>query len=252
METFTGLLYREDNPCLFSPDSGHGELYFENGKIKQKNDWKQKQVVSSKVWNEKGVLIKDIDFPKYIKENWDNGKPKGVMKGILYKDNRGVVLVDSGREEIYFENGKIKRINDWKDKQPITQKIWNEKGVLIQDVEFPKHLKEYWDNGRPKTIATGSFYRDEQDGFLLDSGHSEAYFENGKIKHPDDTYICAIDPFIASGEMGFDAFRPLPKETLLKHNKLVKIKDLFIEAIIEAEKKYAPGSAYPTFKLRDL
>ena len=76
--------------------------------------------------------------------------------------------------------------------------------------------------------------------------------ENGKIKHPNDTYICAIDPFIASGEMGFDAFRPLPKETLLKHNKLVKIKDLFIEAIIEAEKKYAPGSAYPTFKLRDL
>ena len=186
METFTGLLYREDNPCLFSPDSGHGELYFENGKIKQKNDWKQKQVVSSKVWNEKGVLIKDIDFPKYIKENWDNGKPKGVMKGILYKDNRGVVLVDSGREEIYFENGKIKRINDWKDKQPITQKIWNEKGVLIQDVEFPRHLKEYWDNGRPKTIATGSFYRDEQDGFLLDSGHSEAYFENGKIKQQND------------------------------------------------------------------
>ena len=83
--------------------------------------------------------------------------------------------------------------------------------------------------------------------------NGEALFDdNGNPLHPQDTYICAVDPFIGAGEMGFDAFRPLAKETLLKHNKLVKIKDLFVEAIIEAEKKYTPGSSYPAFKLTDL
>lgn len=76
--------------------------------------------------------------------------------------------------------------------------------------------------------------------------------ENGESLHPEDTYLCAIDPFIGSGELGFDVLRTLPKETLLHNNHLVKIKDLFTEAISEAEQKYAPGSIYPTFKLRDL
>ena len=83
--------------------------------------------------------------------------------------------------------------------------------------------------------------------------NGEALFDdNGNPKHPQDTYVCAVDPFIGAGEMGFDAFRPLAKETLLKHNKLVKIKDLFVEAIIDAEKKYTPGSSYSAFKLTDL
>lgn len=75
---------------------------------------------------------------------------------------------------------------------------------------------------------------------------------NGNPLHSEDTYICAIDPFVGAGEQGFDVLKSLPKETMIKNNKLVKIKDLFLEALIDAESKYTPGSSYPTFKLKDL
>ena len=74
----------------------------------------------------------------------------------------------------------------------------------------------------------------------------------GQPLHSEETYVCAIDPFIGSGELGFDVLRSLPKETLLQHNQLVKIKDLFFDELIAAAAKYAPGSSYPVYKLRDL
>ena len=76
--------------------------------------------------------------------------------------------------------------------------------------------------------------------------------EKGKSVYADKTISCALDPFIGSGEQGFDVLRPLPKETLLKNNKLVKIKDLFNRAIKEAETKYSEGSSYTSFKLVDI
>ena len=57
-------------------------------------------------------------------------------------------------------------------------------------------------------------------------------------------YLCAIDPFIGSGEHGFDVLRTLEKETLLHNNQLVKIKDLFIQGIKDAPQKYAAGSIF--------
>lgn len=76
--------------------------------------------------------------------------------------------------------------------------------------------------------------------------------DNGKPLHPQDEYICAIDPFIGFGELGFDTFRPLDKETLLKNNQLVRIKDLIYIAIKEAANKYPAGSSYPYAKMTDL
>ena len=181
----TGTLYR-DNQGNFLLDSGHAEIYFENGKMKAQEDWKDKQVVTTKAWNENGILIQDHVFPKYANSYWDNGKPKAIMTGLLYRDNHGRFLLDSGRLDIYFENGKIQVQSNWKDKQVVAQKTWNENRVLIKDLVFPKQLKEYWDNGKPKAIATGLLYRANQGNFLLDSGHLETYFENGKIKEQID------------------------------------------------------------------
>ncbi len=184
-EVLSGLLYKNDRGN-FELDSGHSEIYFENGKIKEQNDWKNKQPVASKQWNENGVLIKELDFPKSIKTYWNNGKPKSVAIGLLYKDDQGDIRVDSGRSDIYFENGKIKEQNDWKDKQFVAQKIWNERGVITFDLNFPKYVKEYWDNGKPKSVAIGLLYRVDQGPIKVDSGHSEIYFENGKIKQQCD------------------------------------------------------------------
>ncbi len=184
-DVLSGLLYKNDRGN-FELDSGHSEVYFENGKINQQNDWKNKQPVASKQWNEKGVLLVELKFPKTFKTYWDNGKPKAILTGVLYRDNQGNFSVDSGHSEIYFENGQIKEQNDWKNKQIVTNKTWNENGVLTVDIDFPKHIKEYWDNGKLKGIMTGLLYRDDQGNFHLDSGHSEAYFENGQIKEQND------------------------------------------------------------------
>ena len=181
----TGTFYR-DNQGGFSLDSGRSENYFEIGKTKQLSDWKDKQVVAGKTWNENGVLINEIDFPKSAKEYWDNGNPKAILTGLLYWDDQGTVQVDSGHSEIYFENGKIQQQNDWKDKRIVTQKRWNENDLMIKDIDFSKSAKTYWDNGNPKTIMTGLLYWDAQGAVQVDSGHIETYFENGKIEKTPD------------------------------------------------------------------
>ena len=183
-QILTGLLYKNDQGT-FLVDSGHAETYFENGKINQQNDWKDKLLLAQKEWNKNGVLVKEWAFPKYFKEYWDNGKPKQIMTGLLYRNDQGIFLVDSGHTETYFKNGKINQQNDWKDKRPVASKQWNENGVLTIELDFPKHFKQYWDNGKPKVIATGRLYND-QGNFPLDSGHSETYFENGKIRDQKD------------------------------------------------------------------
>ena len=75
--------------------------------------------------------------------------------------------------------------------------------------------------------------------------------ENGEPLDKDETFTCALDPFIASGELGFDGLRKISKETLIKEDKLVRIKDLFINAVIDAQNKYPEGYEYPSFKLID-
>ena len=181
----TGFLYR-DNQGVIKMDSGHSETYFENGKIKQQNEWKNKQGIASKLWNENGVLVVELDFPKYFKKYWDNGKQKEFLTGLLYRDAQGIFRVDSGWSEIYSESGKLLDQKKWEDKQVVVCRQWNEDGVMIKDIDFPKSFKEYWNNGKIKGIGTGLLYRDNQGTFLVDSGHSELYFENGKLKQEND------------------------------------------------------------------
>ena len=76
--------------------------------------------------------------------------------------------------------------------------------------------------------------------------------DNGKPLHPEETISCAIDPYIGAGELGFDIMRHLSKDTLMKDNRLVKIKDLFIRGIKDAEHKYPKGSSYPSYKITDI
>ncbi|MBO4711213.1 hypothetical protein J5681_04785 [bacterium] len=180
-----GIIYKDDQDII-RVDSGHSEIYFENGKIKERNDWNGKLLIAQKEWDEKGTLIKEFAFPKYFKEYWNNGKIKQIGTGLLYRGDQGNLQVDSGHSEIYYENGKIKEQNDWKDKLPVTHKLWNENGILVAELDFPKNFKGYWDNGNLKNILTGVLYRDDQDDFALDSGHSEIYYENGKIKEQND------------------------------------------------------------------
>lgn len=83
--------------------------------------------------------------------------------------------------------------------------------------------------------------------------NNEPLLDNdGNPLHPEDEYLCALDPFTASGELGFDMLRAISKETLMYNHRLVRIKDLILQAIEEAEKKYAEGTIYPQAKMTDL
>lgn len=75
--------------------------------------------------------------------------------------------------------------------------------------------------------------------------------DEGHPIHPNEVISCTIDPYIGSGELGFDILRKISKNTLMKDNKLVKIKELFIEGIKSAPRQYPEGSSYPYFKIFD-
>lgn len=75
--------------------------------------------------------------------------------------------------------------------------------------------------------------------------------EQGKILNETQLFSCAVDPFIGAGELGFDAFAPLKKETFTQKGVPVTIKEIFINALKTAEKEYAKGSTYPHFQLID-
>ena len=121
-------------------DSVPGEYYYyaSNGRIDsliQKED-EQYKAVASIAYNspndqsnyeiksgnlsysvKNGVLDAELDFPRYIKKYWSNGNPKDILTGFLYRDDQGIIKVDSGRSEVYFESGKIYQQNAWKDKR---------------------------------------------------------------------------------------------------------------------------------------
>lgn len=76
--------------------------------------------------------------------------------------------------------------------------------------------------------------------------------DEGNALYPDEIISCAIDPYIGSGELGFDILRSLGKETLMQNNQLVKVKDVFLREIKNAPNQYKPNSPYPTYKIIDV
>ena len=126
-------------------------------------------------------MIIELKFPKYFKEFWDNGKPKNILTGNLYIGNHGNFEVDSGCSKIYYENGKIRQQKNWKNKQPIAYKQWNEKGVLIAELDFPKYAKEYYGNGKIKSETT-ELYWSSPTNVESKNGSKKEYYENGQTK----------------------------------------------------------------------
>ena len=71
-----------------------------------------------------------------------NGKQKEFLTGLLYRDAQGIFRVDSGWSEIYSESGKLLDQKKWEDNQVVVCRQWNEDGVMIKDIDFPKSFKE--------------------------------------------------------------------------------------------------------------
>ncbi len=75
--------------------------------------------------------------------------------------------------------------------------------------------------------------------------------ENQNPINPDKRFSCTIDPYIGSGEQGFEVLKNLPKEKVLINNHEVKINELFYNSLIEADKNFDGNCEYPSFKFID-
>lgn len=160
---------------------------------------------SMKQYNDQGVLIKDLLFPKYLRHYYANGNLKHEWVGVIYRNEEGLVTVEDGHEKGYYENGQImrdfgfknrKKIYEklWDEKgnligemffdslgQTITEKNWNDNGVLTKDVKYPEYYRVFYDNGKMNMEFT-DFYITSSSELNVDNGFAKAYYENGQMK----------------------------------------------------------------------
>ncbi|MBQ3778433.1 MAG: hypothetical protein II835_10235, partial [Fibrobacter sp.] len=129
---------------------------------------------SVKQYNDQGVLIKDLLFPKYLRDYYDNGNLKYEWVGELYRNEKGMVDVDNGYNKGYYEDGRIMAEAEYKNKKKVSEKYWNVKGdlvkemyydrlgrvlvekdwngngVLVMDMKSPEYYREFYSDGKIK------------------------------------------------------------------------------------------------------
>lgn len=194
--------------------------FFENGIIKNTLN-SEEHAFSLKEWNEKGVIVKDVqvgNMPNEYKEYQDNGKIKLKLSGTLYMENN-VFSVENGESKLYYENGNIMEQNEFKDRLITTHKQWNEKGVLVEmisynssadvvteqqwndsgmlikDYQIYDHLQTFYDNGKLEKDITGLLYKNKEGKFFIKDGVEKYYYKTGQPeiikKHLDNKTIYA-------------------------------------------------------------
>lgn len=160
---------------------------------------------SVKQYNDQGVLIKDLLFPKYLRDYYDNGNLKYEWTGELYRNEKGMIDVENGYNKGYYENGQMMGEIEYKNKKKVYEKQWNEKGdmvreiyydslgqylvekdwngngVLIKDYEYPKYYREFYDDGKIKMEATG-LYRTAFDKMNVENGFMKLFYNNGQME----------------------------------------------------------------------
>ena len=69
---------------------------------------------------------------------------------------------------------------------------------------------------------------------------------------PNRVFTCTIDPYIGSGEQGFEVLKNLPKTKVLQNGKEVQINELLKNALKSAAQNFDGNSEYPSAKFIDL
>ena len=71
---------------------------------------------------------------------------------------------------------------DLKVSFPDSLKRYNDRGILVKEMIFPKFIKEYDDNGNLKVEASGLLYRKPDGNVGVEEGIAKEYYDNGQIK----------------------------------------------------------------------
>lgn len=175
---------------------------------------------SVKQYNDQGVLIKDLLFPKYLRDYYDNGNLKYEWTGVLYRNDKGMIDVEDGYNKGYYENGQMMGEIEFKNKKKVLERqwnesgnlimeihydsleyagvpffltahVWNDKGLLIKDLKYPEYYREFYDDGKMKLEATGIYrnavattkmYIDSFDKVGAANGSMKQFYENGQME----------------------------------------------------------------------
>lgn len=76
--------------------------------------------------------------------------------------------------------------------------------------------------------------------------------ENQRPIDKSKVFTCTIDPYIGSGEQGFEVLKNIPKTNVIFNGKDARINEVFTWAIKNAPSKFYNNSEYPSFKFIDL
>ncbi|WP_407456259.1 hypothetical protein [Fibrobacter sp.] len=160
---------------------------------------------SVKQYNDQGVLIKDLLFPKYLRDYYDNGNLKYEWTGELYRNEKGMIDVENGYNKGYYEDGQIMAEAEYKNKKKVsekywngkgdlvkefyydslghilTEKDWNDNGVLTKEVNFPEYYREFYDNGKVKIEAIGVSINSLNEASAV-NGYVKRFYENGQME----------------------------------------------------------------------
>ena len=155
-------------------------------------------------YNDKGVLVEEIFFPKSARFFYDDGTPKVESVGELYRDSAGTIRMANGTFKGYFPNGQLAELTEWANKAPVStvhwrdngslidslrgdgsgavfEKKWNEKGILIAETRFPDFRRRYYDDGSPEFELEGELYREGPADLELENGRERQWHWNGQL-----------------------------------------------------------------------
>lgn len=129
-------------------------------------------------YNDQGVLVFDMHLPEYYRKYWSNGALQEELVGDLYEDEHGKVGVRTGDYNLFFPDGRPKELIRYENKTIVFLREWNEKGVLTDEYRRREMLRDWYDDGTPKSEIVGDIRIDDSTSF--GNGTYSSYFPNGK------------------------------------------------------------------------
>lgn len=104
------------------------------------------ELEKSKIWNpQNGSLLIDFKINSHVIIYQENKKKLLEFSGKVTHNGQDFVYIDGASTE-YLENGKKGIASIWKNNKKTHEKVWNENGSLLLDVDAEKYVYIYFPN----------------------------------------------------------------------------------------------------------
>ncbi|MCG9880092.1 MAG: hypothetical protein MH472_05785, partial [Bacteroidia bacterium] len=185
--------------------TGKYEAYFQNGKKEKECFYvKGKLHGISKEWYRNGSLKSVIEYQNglvYGKElTWfENGKKHKVGEVYYYENIRHTYVKPrfNGKQLQYYENGKVRLVQPYKDYLPHGKWIeYSEQGVVLSEKNYVRGQivgdeKTYYANGILREKIPYQMFKVNGRDTALMHGIHQSFFSNGKVNR-DMNYVQGI------------------------------------------------------------